>query len=91
MSSYDQPEKKQACASASLSEFKPKVSYEETYKREAEIARRTADDLVVEGVGTSDMRVEIARPPFWMKSNGGLEATKETVKAHPWMKENKKC
>lgn len=91
MPSHDQPEEKQPCASEDPSESKPKISYEETYKREAETARRTAGDPVVEGAKISNMRFEIAKPPFWMKSDGGLEAKKETVKAHPWMKENKKC
>lgn len=91
MSSHNQPEKKPACASKSSSDSKPEVSYEETFKREAETARRTANDPVVEGVEPSDMRVVIAKPPFWMRSTDGLDVKKESSKVHPLLKENKKC
>ena len=90
MAADSQPEKKHSCASGSSSESKPKMSYEETYKREAETARHAADDLAVKDVETSQMRVEIAKPPFWMKTDG-LEAKKGTVDTHPLLKENKKC
>lgn len=91
MSSDNKHEEKHSCASESSSESRPKINYEETFKREADASRGKANGPIVEGVGTSEMRVEIAEPPFWMKSNSGLEVKKHSVKAHPWMKENKQC
>ena len=90
MAADSQPEKKHSCASGSSSESKPKMSYEETYKHEAETARHAADDLAVKDPETSQMRVEIAKPPFWMKTDG-LETKNGTVNTHPLLKENKKC
>jgi hypothetical protein len=68
---------------------KSQINYEDASKLEGATCRRKVNEPGSEDVEDPQTKGETAKPPFWMKSDA-IGAKRETVEAHPWMKDNKK-